>query len=112
VTATKMMLTVHRPTVVDVRNLQEVAMVMITIEAEIMIAIKDHAEMMTTMVLARLREDTAEDRQVVVVVAFRRTMGRVVIPTMANVAREDHVVLSRRMILRLMSLIEPDQKVS
>jgi hypothetical protein len=76
-----------------------------------MIVIEEQTTMMTTSVLARLREDAAEDHQVVVAVVHR-TMDRVVTLTTVHVVQVDHAVPSRRMTPRLMSLTEPDQKVS
>jgi hypothetical protein len=112
VTAIRVTITVDDPMVADARNFREVAAMMMTMEADAMIVMTQQQKpVMTTRVLAKPREDAAEDHQVVAA-AVRQTMGRVVTLTTVDGVPDDHVLASRRMTPLLRSLTEPDQKVS
>jgi hypothetical protein len=89
VTVTRITMTADGPMVVDVRNLQEVAVMTATMAAGAMIVVKEQTKMMTTRVPAKLREDAAEDHQAVAA-AVRLTMGRVETLTTVTVAQDDH----------------------
>ena len=84
---------------------------MVTMEAETMIVVKEPMTMMTTRVLAMPHVDAAEDHQVVEA-ADHQMMDRVVTLMMNIGVQDDDVEGYRTMTPLLRLLTEPEQKVS